>query len=199
MRESKLLTIFVTLSFLLLVPEADGSPVTCSSPDVECEYNTDNYIGMKPCKKLSQLDLPSPFNTLNCDISQCMQFRQGFPQTLSTMFTPRRSAEKSARTRISASSSHTSMPPQAPSQTFVKASRPAIVWSHVKIVSLKTWIVSGRVAQILLVKWTKILSMVCLESSQNSTVKSCASKLITAPGTHYSSPTPAISMTSASS
>ena len=79
MRESKLLTIFVTLSFLLLVPEADGSPVTCSSPDVECEYNTDNYIGMKPCKKLSQLDLPSPFNTLNCDISQCMQFRQGFP------------------------------------------------------------------------------------------------------------------------
>ena len=115
------------------------------------------------------------------------------------MFTPRRSAEKSARTRISASSSHTSMPPQAPSQTFVKASRPAIVWSHVKIVSLKTWIVSGRVAQILLVKWTKMLSMVCLESSQNLIVKSCASKLITAPGTHFSSPTPAISMTSASS
>ena len=45
MRESGLLTICgLFSSLLLLLPEAGGSPVTCFSPGVECEYSEDNYI-----------------------------------------------------------------------------------------------------------------------------------------------------------
>ena len=45
MRESGLFTICgLFSSILLLHSEAHGSPVTCSSPGVECEYNNDNYI-----------------------------------------------------------------------------------------------------------------------------------------------------------
>ena len=116
-----------------------------------------------------------------------------------SMSSPRRSAEPSVRTRTSVSSSHTSMLQQAHSQTFVKASRPVIVLSNVKTVSLKTWIVSGHVAPTLLVKWMKISSMACLEFSQSSNVKSCAPRLMNAPGTHSSSRTQQISMTSAPS
>merc|ERR1719481_1239761 len=46
MKESRLLTLFGIFTFLVLpLPEADGSQVTCSSLGVECEYNSDNYIG----------------------------------------------------------------------------------------------------------------------------------------------------------
>ena len=45
MRDQVLFTICGLFSSLLLhLPEAGGSPVTCSSPGVECEYSEDNYI-----------------------------------------------------------------------------------------------------------------------------------------------------------